>query len=396
MKKVCFLFVFLFCSAVVAEDRNLYEVVGSNIILRNAIGSFDVWSVTKNSDGTVTYVIQATEDELFLLNGYDVNISMKLTAIELKGAMAEIDRSIYHTYDEVIAFLNEIETDHTNIAKVYDIGSSIDGRPIKALKISSSPTYNHPDKTEVVFVSMHHAKEWPTLEFAIALAEELTGKYNTDPYVTSMVNDSEIWIIPLINPDGYVFSYNENGAEGNVWRKNRREIPFNGSVTYGVDLNRNYSYRWTPTPEGPFIETYSGSSAFSEPETTALRRLIGDQSLPADDNLGYMDSCDGLISYHTKGSKILYPYSYDEVQPETLNELLLIGNQMAEMSGYKLLISSDPVEMYPSSGDTADWFYVNSGFKPAFTVEMRPSTTYTSFPFILDENELELAINENL
>ena len=118
-----------------------------------------------------------------------------------------------------------------------------------------------PHEGDVVFVGLHHAREWLTPEMCLALAEHLLDAYGSDVELTSCLNNLEIWIIPVLNPDGY----HHTRVADRYWRKNRRN---NGDGTFGVDLNRNYSYQWGGGSgiEGSTLtadDTYQGPSPFS-------------------------------------------------------------------------------------------------------------------------------------
>ena len=89
--------------------------------------------------------------------------------------------------------------------------------------------------------------------------------YNSDEELTYLVNNREMYFVPVVNPDGYVYNQTTNPLGGGLWRKNRS---VNSGNCMGVDLNRNFSFEWG-NPFGssfdPCDNTYRGTEAFSEP-----------------------------------------------------------------------------------------------------------------------------------
>jgi len=267
----------------------------------------------------------------------------------------------YHSYDEIESELKQLEANYPNIAKVYDIGDTWEGRDIWAIKISDNPTQNE-DEPEVLFIGGHHAREWISVEVPFYLAKYLVENYNTNNYVKKLVDNGEIWIVPLLNPDGYEYSR----TTYRYWRKNRRN---NGDGTFGVDLNRNYGYKWGgPGSSGETkSDIYRGPEPFSEPETQAIRDLILNNEFKI------------VISYHSYSQKILYPWGYTNDPPPDEALLKNIAQEMSDIiksvngEYYEPLQSSD---LYPwpndlVTGDLTDWVYGTLGI-PAFTIELRP------------------------
>jgi murein tripeptide amidase MpaA len=195
----------------------------------------------------------------------------------------------YHTNDEAYALLMSMEA--SGVGKVYDIGDSVEGRDIWAIRISDNPTVDEDDiEPSILLVGCHHAREWITVEVSLYIAKYLTDNYATDPEIASLVDRQQIWIVPVLNPDGYAYSYPNNPD----WRKNRRD---NGDGTYGIDLNRNYDYEWgldIGSSGNTGDSTYRGPYAFSEPETRALRDLFLAHPFRS------------MITYHNYGGMVAY------------------------------------------------------------------------------------------
>ena len=182
----------------------------------------------------------------------------------LGGGILAISFGPYYTYAEMVTAINQIASDHPTITRIDSIGSSIQGRTIWAVKVSDNPMIEE-GEPEALFNGVHHAREPIGVSISIDLLNTLTDNYGTDPRITFIVDNREVWVIPVVNPDGYV--YNETDPSG-MWRKNRRD---NGGGEFGVDLNRNYGFMWGYDDIGsspdPWDETYRGTGPFSEPET---------------------------------------------------------------------------------------------------------------------------------
>jgi hypothetical protein len=288
------------------------------------------------------------------------------------------DAGLYHTYAEINTELHQLATDHPQIAQVSSRGKSVEGRDLWAIKISDNVAQDEKE-AEVVFLGGHHAREWIAVDVPFLLASHLVQQYGNDTTITRIVNQSEIWIAPLVNPDGHQYSVTTD----RLWRKNRRN---NGDGTYGVDLNRNYGYQWGgPGSSGDtFSEIYRGPSPFSEPETQAVRDFLQQRQSRA------------LISYHNFSQLILYPwgYTYDPAPdaPQLHNLAVAMADRIRVVHGvsYTPEQSSD---LYLASGDTTDWLYGELG-PPSFTIELRPRTSSPGFE--LPEDQIAPTFEENL
>src|SRR6266536_990908 len=220
-----------------------------------------------------------------------------ITSILFAACLDPLDFSDYHTPQRLDDALIRLHIDYPGLTQIVTIGTSIEGRPIKGLKISSTPNINDPVKGDVVFVGCHHAREWMSIEVPLYVAVHLLSEYNTNAEVKVDIDHTQIWVIPVLNVDG--FQYTQT-AVNRYWRKNRRN---NGDGTFGVDLNRNYGYQWALTgiSGSPVTgdDTYYGPSSFSEPETVAIRDFM----------LG-LGNLKAFFTYHSYGEWHMKPWSY--------------------------------------------------------------------------------------
>ena len=256
----------------------------------------------------------------------------------------------YRDYTQIKDDLLGIEGQHSDISKVYDIGDSYEkvvgsaDRDILAIKISDNVQVDE-DEPEVLVVGLHHAREWSTSELVLELADNLTDEYGNDTRISWLVDNREIWIVPVVNPDGLDYSL----AHDQWWRKNRHVNP-DGS--YGVDLNRNYAGSMNGDPAGdwggagashvPSDEVYCGPAPFSEPETQAIMNLV----LSHDFEIA--------IDFHSYSQLVLWPWGYaGNVTPDDA-DLVRIGNSFAALNGYT---AEQSIGLYPTTGDSIDWLY---------------------------------------
>ena len=289
----------------------------------------------------------------------------------------------YHSYGELEAELQSLEQAFPLLASLSVIGTSLEQRNIYALKISDNAAQEEDGEVEVLFLGCHHAREWISVEVPLLLARFLLENYGTDARVRRLVDESEIWIVPLVNPDGLEYSIHFY----RYWRKNRR---FNSPGSYGVDLNRNYGYQWGYNNIGsspdPNSEVYRGTAPFSEPETQAVRDLF----------LGH--DFQALVSYHSFSQIIIYPWGYI-VAPTDKDALL--EEIAADMSALMLPVNgrfygygraSD--SLYTTNGDTTDWSYAASAI-PSYTIELPPIDQLYG-GFFNAETDIQGIFRENL
>jgi hypothetical protein len=227
----------------------------------------------------------------------------------------------YSDYDAIVAEMNTIAFNFSNIAQVVDLTTlygmptTVEGRHIYAMKISDNPTTDE-DEPAVLIVSAHHAREIVTPVIALNAINELTTTYGIPGPITSIVNSHEIFIVPVWNPDGYQYVFDTDFN----WRKNRRV--FEDGI--GVDLNRNYPFGWDSACSGstsPSSLTYKGPEPASEVETQTMMAWSQDQRFAK------------VIDYHSSGQEVLWSYASCQTHPLDpwwLTEAIALSNA----SGY--------------------------------------------------------------
>jgi carboxypeptidase T len=266
----------------------------------------------------------------------------------------------YHSYPELEADMLALQSKYPSIVRVFVLGDSWEKRHIYAMKISDNVAVDETEP-EVLFLGCHHAREWISVEVPFLLGKYLAENYATDPDVRRLVDSAEIWIVPLVNPDGLEYTIHVY----RYWRKNRRDL---GGGQFGVDINRNYGYQWGVDNVGSSgnaaSDIYRGPTAFSEPETRAIRDLFLRKNFSS------------VLSYHSFSQVIVYPWGYTQ-QPTEKDALFRemsaeMARRITAVDGrvYTYGQSDSPI-MYPTNGDLTDWTYATSGV-PSFTIELTP------------------------
>jgi hypothetical protein len=271
----------------------------------------------------------------------------------------------FFTLNEVYARLDSMFLLYPNIiTQQYSIGTSIQGRTIYAVKISDNPNVNE-SEPQVHINALIHAREPQSMMTVMYYMYYLLENYGTDPEVTYLVNNREIYFIPVINVDGYEYNRQTDPNGGGMWRKNRRN---NGDGSYGVDLNRNFGYKWGYDNNGsspyPSDETYRGTAPFSEPETQAIRDLVNSKNFKT------------ALNYHTYGNYLLYPWGYIN-QPCPDDAIFSeFSTDMVQYNGYEN--GRAPVVLYIVNGSSDDWMYGEQITKPKI-FGMTPEVGSTGF-----------------
>lgn len=248
---------------------------------------------------------------------------------------------------------------HPDIAELRVIGQTHLGQDIAAVRVTENVEKAKDGKRPTtVYVGAQHAREWITPEMVRRLLDLVLDSYGSDPRITELVDTTELWFVPVANPDGYDFSFTEDQR---LWRKNLRDNNGDGVITVGdgVDLNRNFPTRWGYDNEGsspnPSSETYRGPAPASEPETQALDGLFADLTP------------EFLVNYHSAAELLLYGIGWQVATPspdDVIYEAMAGDDANPAVPGYDPDISA---ELYTTNGDTDTHMqeaYGTLGFTP--------------------------------
>jgi len=289
----------------------------------------------------------------------------------------------YYTYDEVVAQLDSMYIYFPNlITPKVSIGKSIEGRDIWMVKISHYLAENG-ENPEVLFTALHHAREPEGMMVVLYFMYYLLERYDKDAEVTYLLDHRALYFIPVVNPDGYAYNQKIRPDGGGLWRKSRR---LNPDSSYGVDLNRNYSYKWgydnIGSSPAPGAETYRGAGPFSEPETQAVRDFCLQHHFQL------------ALNYHTYGNYLIYPFGYNsQVTPDD-SIFRRYASDMAHYNRYTYGTNMQTVH-YAANGDADDWMYGEQTTKDKI-IAMTPEVGSSSDNFWPTMDRIYPLAQENL
>jgi murein tripeptide amidase MpaA len=319
--------------------------------------ALDVWSEERGPALPLDVVV--TSDGLRRLDAAHVRWQMLEPDIDavaraererLRGAAARQPADWFADYKDYRAITEkmiELATLAPSRVTMHGIGSTLDGRTIWALRIGPR------GGTPMLVNGTQHAREWISAMVTTCVADRLVREYDTNPAVRAFVDHTALWVVPVVNPDGYQYSWGSD----RYWRKNRRG-------GFGVDLNRNFSVGWGGSGSSGRrgAQDYRGEAAFSEPESIALRDLALRERIALH------------VDFHSYSQLVLYPWNYAAQPAKDRDRLRAIGDRMASAmfaQHEKRYALMQGVELYPAAGTLSDWAY-GEGSALSFTIELRP------------------------
>jgi carboxypeptidase T len=277
----------------------------------------------------------------------DIDAVARDEAARLRGPAPADFFAEYRDFEAIGAHLHELAALAPDRAQLHGIGASIDGRPLWALRIGNG-------SLPMLVNGTQHAREWIATMVTTCIADRLVRDYDRDPRLRAFVDSTTLWVVPVVNPDGYQYSWSTD----RYWRKNRRG-------GYGVDLNRNFGVAFGgPGSSGnKRAENYRGEYAFSEPESAALRDLAKRERIALH------------VDFHAFGQLVLYPWGYTSEPTKDRDRFAAVGDRIASAlfaeheTRYRLMQS---IELYPAAGDISDWMYGELAAL-SYAIELRPS-----------------------
>ena len=258
--------------------------------------------------------------------------------------MKSLYPQLISTKENISDFLTEGEPDNSTTP-------SIGGNGIKWVKISDNPTISSEEEPQILYTAIHHAREPNSLSQLVFYMWYLLENYELDNEIKSIVDNTELFFIPVVNPDGYLYNEKTDPNGGGFWRKNRK----NG---HGVDNNRNYEYYINGNSnngvwggEGASNNTssssYHGTGPFSEIENQAIKWFCEQHNFVM------------AFNNHSYGDLLLYPYGYTSDAPTPENEVFeIISEELVSRNGFNNILSSG---LYPAAGDSDDYMYGTIG-----------------------------------
>src|SRR3954468_18751535 len=313
------------------------------------------------------------------------------TVKQFAEAQAAGGYTVWRSYDEPGGYRDQMYAlahDNPQVTKLVKIGTTLNGREILALKVTQGAR-DKPDgsRPSVLFSATQHAREWIATEIDRRLMYHyVNGWKNDDKRIKNLLKDVELWFVPVMNPDGYQYTFD---AE-RLWRKNLRDNDGDGQTTIsdGVDPNRNYPEHFKYDEEGSSkifsSQTYRGPGPASERETQAIMGLS--------DRVGFQFN----VNYHSNGRWLLYPEGWQVGSPTADDPIYfaLSGNlDRPAIEGFHPGLSSDV--LYVTNGEANDFMH-NEGGALAWTPELSPGCPSCGFVFPDDEALVQQEFERNL
>jgi len=302
--------------------------------------------------------IVCTQEGLELLEEAGVSYQIIIEDLEVYYAAQMIGPTNfgnYYTCDEANAILDSLREQYPSIISERMIlpndslgDTTWDGNYVWAVKISDN-VETEENEPEVLYTGVHHAREPIGANICMEWARWLCENYGQDPLATYLVNNREIWVIPIINPDGYLYNEEMRPGGGGMHRKNRRQT---GTEPQGVDNNRNYPYMWgydnqgsSPDPEN---NLYRGPEPGSEPETQSVMNLCKEHEFVT------------ALNFHSHSNFFICPWGYKDENCEDSAAYFAWGEIATRACHYAVFPG---YQFYNTNGGSDDWMYGETGEK---------------------------------
>ncbi|WP_137990082.1 M14 family metallopeptidase [Streptomyces vilmorinianum] len=320
--------------------------------------------------GSATLELYLTDRQAGQLRGKGVELAEHTLSAQAEKRVAGAGDGVFRPYGGEGGLKQEIlaaAQANPGLTKVVSLGKTVKGQDILALKLTKgAKKAKDGSKPATLYLSNQHAREWITPEMTRRLMHHYLDSYGKDQRVTKIVDSTELWFVLSANPDGYDFTHAD--PANRQWRKNLRDNNGDGRIAPGdgVDLNRNFAYKWGYDNEGsspdPANETYRGTGPMSEPETKALDAF--------QKRIGFQYG----INYHSAAQLLLYGVGW-QVATDTPDDVALRSlagtPQKSAVPGYRPQVSS---ELYTTNGE-ADGHAANVNGMQMFTPEMSTCAT---------------------
>jgi hypothetical protein len=384
------------------------DAAGLGQLKRAGLDHEDV-ATSKGRDGQVRVEVVMTELQAEKLAAQGVELAVKRVdgkkASRVAAEQNDEGYQGYRSYSEPGGIADELRQtaqDHPRLTKLVSFGETVQGQELLAVKVTNQAT-KRPDgsRPAVMYLGAQHAREWITPEMTRRLMHHFIDSYGSDPQITRLVNTTELWFVPVANPDGYDYTFTDGNR---LWRKNLADNDGDGAITGfdGVDLNRNYATKWGWDNEGsspqPSSQTYRGSTPNSEPESEALDALF--------DRVGF----EHFVNYHSAAELLLYGIGW-QVNTPSPDDVIL--QQMAGTDDNPAVPGYDPdisAELYTTNGDTDTHMtveYGTLGFTPEMTTcevasakydddEWEPEDCVSGFNFPDDDRLITEEFEKNI
>lgn len=380
---ICILFALTFAEKCRFDNYSLYKInpktkaqvrLIQNLYKDN--GKYDFWNIPGDESRYVN-VLSSPEDKGYLerfLKEHDIPSEVTNSDIQKEFDKEQIGNYVsgnprnltwtrYYNLDDINKWLDDLIRTHSEASQIIG-GVSHEGRSIKGIKISHGPG------RRAVFVEGGiHAREWISPATVNYITYQLLYSSNED--IKSFARDYDWYIFPVTNPDGYIWTFEEN----RLWRKNRRPI----GEHIGVDLNRNWNHDWLRlgSSDDPSRDTYAGPGPFSEIETRSLSAYMMDLA----------DRMEMYLSFHSFGQMLLVPFGNTTEHLANYDDTVYIGrhaiNALEARHGSTYTLGNIAETIYLATGGSIDWAKERLHTPLVYCYELRDRTT-----FVLPEDQI--------
>ncbi|CAJ0951075.1 unnamed protein product [Ranitomeya imitator] len=284
----------------------------------------------------------------------------------------------YNDLDTINAWSANIAAQNPGLVSRSQIGSSYEGRPLYLLKVGKSGS----NKKAIFIDCGFHAREWVSPAFCQWFVKDAVESYGVNSQVTNLLNNLDFYVLPVMNVDGYVYTWSSN----RMWRKTR-SVNKNSSCI-GTDPNRNFNAGWCTVGASSRAcdDTYCGASPESEIESKALANFIRSN----------LSSIKAYVTIHSYSQMLLFPYSYSYSLAKDHTELNNVAkgavSALTALYGTKYTYGPGGTTIYLAAGGSDDWAY-DTGVKYSFTFELRDTGRYG---FTLPESQIKPTCEETL
>ncbi|VDM46354.1 unnamed protein product, partial [Toxocara canis] len=346
----------------------------------------------------------------------------RTTSTNSNGTAPPIDFNRYHDYYEVKRYLISVADMNPTFVQLRDIGTTHEGRELIGVKVHNHPSHSVTNiEGSLTLISMltalsevdfhllivlffqrlfllkigypasatnkravwldggNHAREWPAFHTALYFVDQLVTNYGIDERITNYVNKLNIYVFPILNPDGFEFSLTSDEALIRHWRKNRAPENCTGRLgnrggicCVGVDLNRNYDFAFVQNVapyDNPCSDEFQGPRPFSEPETRAVRDFLFSSEV--------YGKLDALVSMHTHGQFFFLPYNHKrQTYPQDIDDLRSLAEKavaaIRAFRGTKYRLGTAADLLAPATGGATDWIKKFTPTKYVYVIELPP------------------------
>ncbi|HEU4865665.1 MAG TPA: M14 family metallopeptidase, partial [Actinomycetota bacterium] len=324
---------------------------------------YDVTPVEDTLDGIVVALVLSPGEQR-VLEAKGVELTLQSAPNEREARVAAASQSIFgfdvfRSYDEPGGIEDQLleigaNPQYQGFVKLYDIGDTVEGRDILAIRMTQGargrPLGSRP---AVLYQGTTHAREWISTEVTMRLLEWFLAERRAEnPDVVEILETSELWFVPVVNPDGYEFTFTDE----RLWRKNLQDNDDNGIINSadGVDLNRNYPNHWRweddRSSSVPSNETYRGDAPGSEPETQSSMGLVQN-----------MADFKFAISYHSFGQLLLYAQGWQTLTPSADDPIYVALSGTDDDPAIADFNPGVGADLYTTNGEFTDWAHATEG-----------------------------------